>query len=78
MDGRTCDWWGLQATKGVAKTRRAAEALFREPIPMDSVRFSMIDGFEEDESYDFLVGSYFLAYRAPVIRDPEFRRYLAR
>ncbi|GAB6936576.1 CDP-glycerol glycerophosphotransferase family protein [Isoptericola variabilis] len=76
MDARAADWWGLQATKGLARDRRAAQSLFREPIPMDSVRYSALDRFEEDYTYDFHVASYFLAYRAPVIRDPEFRRYL--
>ncbi|WP_157557222.1 CDP-glycerol glycerophosphotransferase family protein [Isoptericola dokdonensis] len=76
MDARACDWWGLQATKGLARTRTAAERLFRAPIPMDSVRYSMIDRFEDDDTYDFHVASYFLAYRTPVLRDPEFRRYL--
>jgi len=76
MDERACDWWGLQATKGIGANRRAAEALFRDPIPMESVRYSMIDGFEDDYRYDFHMASYFLAYRTPVIQDPEFRRYL--
>jgi CDP-glycerol glycerophosphotransferase (TagB/SpsB family) len=76
MDARAADWWGLQATKGLARARREAQALFREPIPMDSVKHSTLDVFENDYTYDFHVASYFLAYRAPVIRDPEFRRYL--
>lgn len=77
MDARPADWWGLQATKGIAQTREKATRLFREPIPLESVRAKLIDAFEADYVYDFLVGSYFLAYRKPVIADPEFRRYLA-
>ena len=77
MDGRACDWWGLQATKGTYQTQERAVDQFRDPIPMASVRTTLIDGFEHDYTYDFHIGSYFLAYRVPVITDHEFRRYLA-
>ncbi|WP_246910138.1 CDP-glycerol glycerophosphotransferase family protein [Isoptericola sp. S6320L] len=77
MDSRACDWWGLQATKGIFRTRDVPVNRFHEPIPMESVRGPLLDRFEQDYTYDFLVGSYFLAYRTPVIRDPDFRRYLA-
>ncbi|MCK9795029.1 CDP-glycerol glycerophosphotransferase family protein [Isoptericola sp. 4D.3] len=77
MDGRACDWWGLQATKGIYRTRNVPVNQFHEPIPMDAVRGPLLDRFEQDYTYDFLVGSYFLAYRRPVVQDPEFRRYLA-
>lgn len=76
MDGRACDWWGLQATKGIYRTRNVPVNQFHEPIPMDAVRGPLLDRFEQDYTYDFLVGSYFLAYRRPVVTDPEFRRYL--
>lgn len=76
MDARACDWWGLQATKGIIATRRRPGNRFRLPIPMDVVRDSLLGTFERDYSYDFHVGSYFLAYRKPVIVDVEFRRLL--
>ena len=76
MDARACDWWGLQATKGIYQTRREVANQFRDPIPMAAVRTALVDRFEEDYLYDFLIASYFLAYRKPVITDPEFRRYL--
>lgn len=77
MDARPADWWGLQATKGLAQTRRLAVNLFREPITVSSVRDHLVDAFERDYVYDFHVGSYFLAFRPAVIHDAEFRRYLA-
>lgn len=77
MRGKEADWWGLQATKGLAQTRRLAANLFQEPIPMERVRSALVDAFERDYVYDFHVGSYFLAYRKPVIEDPEFRRYFS-
>ena len=76
MDARTCDWWGMQATKGIAATRRNPKNRFPRPIPMDAVRRSLLPGFESDYQYDFHVGSYFIAYRKPVIADLQFRRLL--
>ena len=76
MDARACDWWGLQSTKGIGPTRWLPVNQFRDPLPMESVRTALIDGFEQDYTYDFHVASFFLAYRKPVIEDPEFRRYL--
>jgi CDP-glycerol glycerophosphotransferase (TagB/SpsB family) len=76
MGGRACDWWGLQATKGMAFTRRNPRNRFLEPIPLDAVRASLLDTFESDYHYDFHVGSYFLAFRRPVIADAGFRRML--
>src|SRR5690606_6282563 len=76
MDGKACDWWGLQATKGIAATRNKPSNRFRWPIAMDTVRGALVDNFEKEDRYDFLVGSYFLAYRRPVIDDQQFRRML--
>jgi CDP-glycerol glycerophosphotransferase (TagB/SpsB family) len=74
MDRKACDWWGLQATKGIARTRDNPANQFPEPIPMERVKADLVDTYEDDYLYDFLVGSYFLVYRKPVIDDPKFRR----
>jgi CDP-glycerol glycerophosphotransferase (TagB/SpsB family) len=76
MDAKACDWWGMQATKGMAATRREPKNRFPRPIPMEAVRRSMLQGFEDDYRYDFHVGSYFVVYRRPVIADGRFRRLL--
>lgn len=76
MDARACDWWGLQATKGTVATRRDPGNRFQQPIPMDAVRGSLLQAFERDYRYDFHLGSYFVAYRAPVVADAHFRRLL--
>lgn len=76
MDAKACDWWGMQATKGIARTRTHPSNAFPDPIPLDEVKSRMVDGFEDDYLYDFLVGSYFLVYRQPVIGDSGFRRQL--
>lgn len=76
MDSRACDWWGLQATKGLISTRSNPRNRFQQPIPMPAVRGSLLETFERDYQYDFLVGSYFVAYRRPVIEDKHFRRLL--
>lgn len=76
MDSRACDWWGMQATKGLVATRKNPRNRFLQPIPLDAVRASLLDGFEDDYLYDFHVGSYFVVYRRPVINDTKFRQLL--
>ncbi|TNC48899.1 rhamnan synthesis F family protein [Mumia zhuanghuii] len=76
MERSVCDWWGLQATKGVARTAQPVQDVTVPPIPLDQVRGELLARYAEDPEYDFLVGSYFLAYRQPVIRDAGFRRLL--
>ncbi|EQA97222.1 hypothetical protein L286_23115 [Sphingobium sp. HDIP04] len=63
MDGRDCDWWGLQATKGIATTF-ATQAL-PEAIDLDTIKSDWLGRFEQQPIYDFLVGSYFLVLRKP-------------
>lgn len=74
MSSEQCAWWGMQATKGIAMTRDAPANQFREPIPLDTVRRDLLSTYENDPVYDFLVASYFLAFRRPVLDDPVFRR----
>lgn len=76
MEAESCAWWGLQATKGIAMTRDAASNQFTEPIPLDTVREELLGSYEEDPVYDFLVASYFLAFRRPVLEDPVFRKVI--
>lgn len=76
MDTKACDWWGMQATKGMAATRKNPRNRFLQPLPMTSVRMSMLSEFESDYRYDFHVGTYFVVYRKPVINDQQFRRLL--
>jgi CDP-glycerol glycerophosphotransferase (TagB/SpsB family) len=76
MDAKACDWWGMQATKGMSFTRGNPRNRFLEPIPLDAVRASLLDTFENDYWYDFHVGSYFLAFRRPVTGDARFRKLI--
>ena len=77
MQARTCDWWGMQATKGLAKTKDKPSNTFTEKIPLEDRQDATCwRRYEEESFYDFHVGSYFLAYRGNVIRDLGFRRQL--
>lgn len=76
MDAKACDWWGMQATKGIAATRRSPRNQFPQPIAMETVRRALLGTFENDSPYDFLVGSYFVVYRRPVISDRMFRKII--
>lgn len=75
MDSEPCDWWGMQATKGTYGTRDVTSH-FTQPIPLDTVKRDLLSTYEEDEAYDFHIGSYFLAFRRPVLDDMVFRRLL--
>ena len=76
MSDEACDWWGLQATKGLALTKQAPENQFTEPIALDTVRDQLLPTFHDAPVYDFHVASYFLAFRRPVLEDPVFRRLI--
>lgn len=67
MDSKVCDWWGLQATKGIAATRSSSSNQYTSKIPMTKVLEKMIPTYEHDDCYDFLIGSYFLAFRKPTL-----------
>lgn len=70
MSKKKCDWWGLQATKGIAATRWAPSNQFEHKVPMDYVLERLLPTFEADDCYDFLIGSYFLAFRKPALSNP--------
>lgn len=76
MADRDCDWWGLQATNGMADAAGRPETRADHPIPIEQVRAEMLDAFELDPVYTFHLGSYFLAFRRPVIDSPDFRRLI--
>jgi len=74
MDGRVCDWWGLQATKGLAHTF-AAQAL-PGTVDLDTLKREYLPDFENQDVYDFLIGSYFTVFRKTIISDNIFRKIL--
>jgi CDP-glycerol glycerophosphotransferase (TagB/SpsB family) len=76
MHERQCDWWGLQATKGLPANPPLASVQFREKIPLATIKESMLSSFEDDYRYDFHLGPYFLCCRKPVMGDAGFRRLL--
>jgi hypothetical protein len=71
MDARPADWWGLQAST----RKHASWDPHRAPISRDALDV-LVDRVEPKQTDHVHVSSYFAAFRAPVIRDPEFRRYL--
>ncbi|WP_072858660.1 rhamnan synthesis F family protein [Loktanella atrilutea] len=76
MRDRPCAWWGMQATKGMAGARALQPFPASERLSMAEIRGGLIDHFEDDPTYDFHIGSYFLALRRDIIADPRFRRVL--
>lgn len=76
MDASACDWWGLQATKGIWATRNIKSNRFSQSIPISTVRREKLNDFERDYTYDFLVASYFLVFRKPVLASSDFRKMI--
>ncbi|WP_175549197.1 CDP-glycerol glycerophosphotransferase family protein [Litoreibacter ascidiaceicola] len=76
MASRPCAWWGLQATKGLISTAHQNKIPTEVLVPMTDIKKTYLAAFETDVLYDFLVGSYFLAFRKSVINDQDFRRIL--
>ena len=66
----------MQATKGIAVTRYADSNQFSAPIPISVVRNELLTSYENDAIYDFHLGSYFYAFRRPVLDDAKFRRVI--
>ena len=67
MSSKRCSWWGMQASKGIYETRLEASNHYNNMITIDTIKKNYLEKFEEDEIYDFHVGSYFLVFRRPVI-----------
>lgn len=76
MAARPCAWWGLQATKGLMSTMHQNRISEDAPLSIKEIKEKYLDLFEVDPTYDFLVGSYFMAFRKDVIKDSDFRRVL--
>ncbi|MDE9451488.1 CDP-glycerol glycerophosphotransferase family protein [Aliiroseovarius sp. Z3] len=76
MSKRPCAWWSLQATKGMISTMHQNKIPEGAPIPISEIKEQHLTDFENDATYDFLLGSYFWAFRKDVINDPGFRRIL--
>jgi len=76
MDGQKCDWWGLQATKGLASTIGLMGQRLSHEVDIEDVKSHLLSGFEMDRVYDFLIGSYFLTFRKPVMSNDRFRNVL--
>lgn len=74
MDETRCDWWGLQATKGIHATFLSQG--ITEKVSLKEIKKNWLSHFESDKIYDFLVGSYFLVYRKPVLNNTIFRSIL--
>lgn len=76
MDRRQCDWWGMQATKGLSATRHIKSNGFKQKIPLAKVKRKLLTRFEQDDFYDFHLGAYFLVFRQPVLREGSLAKLL--
>ena len=72
MDGRACDWWGLQATRHDF----VRDSNGGRPLPLPDAKQQMIGERFMSELDHLHISSYFLVYRRAVVADPGFRRRL--
>ena len=68
MNKKSCSWWGLQASKGIYQTKDIESNQYKNKIYIDLIKESYLLEYEEDDIYDFHIGSYFLAFREPLIK----------
>lgn len=76
MDAITTDWWGMQATKGLSVTRAEDMKRFPRPVSLETIKTRHLASFDEDYTYNFHVGSYFVVYRKDIINDKSFRNII--
>lgn len=76
MDKKSCSWWGMQATKGIYDTKDIKSNQFDRKISMKIVKEKMLSTYENDNEYDFLVASYFLVFRKPILDSNELQNIL--
>lgn len=73
MDGRACDWWGLQASKADFAIGRGNRA----PIPIEEAKATLMGRPEWRQMRHLHISSYFVALRRPAFQDDGFRRLVA-
>jgi CDP-glycerol glycerophosphotransferase (TagB/SpsB family)/glycosyltransferase involved in cell wall biosynthesis len=75
MSQSDCSFWGVQATKGMAFTAtHKSQNLVRNVT--QELTDELLESFEQTPYFDFLVGSYFVAFRKNVIQDEGFRKII--
>ena len=74
MAGRTCDWWGLQATSIEFNEDDVDDP--KAVLPLAEAKATMVGPRRWSDVQYLHLSSYFLAFRRPVIDDPGFRRRL--
>lgn len=77
MSSRNIDFWGMQATKGIGKTKNKTENKFKNKISMSKVIKEKLDDYEKESFYDFHIGSYFLAFSNDVIKSDVFKSFIS-
>jgi CDP-glycerol glycerophosphotransferase (TagB/SpsB family) len=72
MDAKACDWWGLQLTKRDFRDENAKHGA----IPVEQARAAYPPAREASWLNSLHISSYCIAFRRPVLDDPEFRARL--
>lgn len=76
MHQKKTDWWGMQATKGISKTKEKQSNQFTVKQNLNDIKQTKLQSFEQESFYDFLIGSYFICFRKSVIVGGELKSLL--
>lgn len=76
MDKKNTSWWGMQATKGIYATKDKKSNNFKEKISISDIKNKYLNKYFKEDEFDFLIGSYFLAFRKNIIKDVKFQKII--
>ena len=77
MNNETCDWWCLQTQAGMYHTRNLHRNLFDKIIPLDDFLQNDLPKRKSIPNFDFMAGSYFIAFRKNIISDNQFKNIIS-
>lgn len=76
MSAKKTSFWGGQATKGIKSTKDKTSNYFSSKIPMEEIKKEYLESYFKEDKFDFLLGSYFLAFRSNIIKDKRFQKFI--
>ena len=76
MSAKKTSFWGMQATKGLYVTKEKESNKFSSKIPIETIKKEYMENYFNEDKFDFLLGSYFLAFRTNIIKDKKFQKFI--
>ena len=76
MNSKITSFWGLQATKGIKSTKDKSSNKFSSKVSIEEIKKKYLKEYFNEDKFDFLLGSYFLAFRTNIIKDERFQKFI--